>query len=346
MKKKYTIKDIANLAGVSKGTVDRVLHNRGKVSAKAFDSINKVLAEIDYQPNLMARSLKQNRTYVICIVIPDPKLDPYWLPCLDGIENAKKEFSAFNVSVEIYYFNPKETSSFLEVNETVIRKNPDAVLFVPLFFKETLLIVKEYQEARVLTGTFNNEVHSDLIDSFIGQDLIQSGRVAARLMHALIKEGTIAIIHVDEVLKNAVHMQEKEKGFKAFFKELNNANYKIVTGKIRQPNLEADFLRFLKKHNTISGIFVTTSKAYMVAEILNRLKISQPALVGYDLLEKNLNFLNSGTIDFLINQNQKRQAYLGTTNFIEHFILSKDITRRELLPIDIVNTENVNCYVR
>ena len=42
MDKKHTIKDIAKLAGVSKGTVDRVLHKRGKVSPAAFEKVNEV----------------------------------------------------------------------------------------------------------------------------------------------------------------------------------------------------------------------------------------------------------------------------------------------------------------
>ncbi|WP_414654827.1 LacI family DNA-binding transcriptional regulator, partial [Flavobacterium sp. UBA4854] len=54
MDKKYTIKDIAQMAGVSKGTVDRVLHNRGKVSPAALEKINEVLNVIDYEPNLIA----------------------------------------------------------------------------------------------------------------------------------------------------------------------------------------------------------------------------------------------------------------------------------------------------
>ena len=54
---KIRIKDIAELAGVSEGTVDRVLHNRGEVSAKSREMVEKVLTEINYSPNLIARSL-------------------------------------------------------------------------------------------------------------------------------------------------------------------------------------------------------------------------------------------------------------------------------------------------
>ena len=46
----YTIKDIARMAGVSAGTVDRVLHNRGDVSPKSKAKVQKVLDEIHYQP--------------------------------------------------------------------------------------------------------------------------------------------------------------------------------------------------------------------------------------------------------------------------------------------------------
>ena len=48
--KKVTIKDVAQLAGVSKGTVDRVIHNRGEVSAESFRKVQEVVRKIDYKP--------------------------------------------------------------------------------------------------------------------------------------------------------------------------------------------------------------------------------------------------------------------------------------------------------
>ena len=55
--KNVRISDIARMAGVSVGTVDRILHNRGKVSKTAQEKVNRVLQEVEYRPNLMARSL-------------------------------------------------------------------------------------------------------------------------------------------------------------------------------------------------------------------------------------------------------------------------------------------------
>ena len=61
MSRKITIKDIAKRAGVSVGTVDRVLHKRPNVSESALEKVNKVLEEINYKPNMYASALAANR---------------------------------------------------------------------------------------------------------------------------------------------------------------------------------------------------------------------------------------------------------------------------------------------
>ena len=66
----YTIKDIARMAGVSAGTVDRVLHNRGDVSAASMERVKKVLDEIEYEPNMFAIGLAAKKRYHIICIIP------------------------------------------------------------------------------------------------------------------------------------------------------------------------------------------------------------------------------------------------------------------------------------
>jgi LacI family transcriptional regulator len=345
MDKKYTIKDIAKMAGVSKGTVDRVLHKRGKVSPLAEEKINEVLAVINYEPNLIAQNLKNNKIYRICVLLPDPEIDPYWLPCVNGIQEAIKEFKAYSVIIETHYFNPESTKSFLTTNETIITKSPDAVLIAPLFHKETLEIIHQYDELGIMVNTFNNQVESTSIKSFVGQDLHKSGRVAASLMNLILTEGQIAIIHIDESLKNAVHMQKKEQGFKSYFDEKNIPNFSLTTLKLKHPNIETKFLSFLDENPNLKGIFITTSKAYQISSILSTLKDKKIAIIGYDLIEKNVNYLNEGLVQFLIHQNQKRQAYLGVSTLIEHFLFRKEIPETILLPIDIINVENASFYI-
>lgn len=82
----YTIKDIARMAGVSAGTVDRVLHNRGDVSPQSKAKVQKVLDEIHYQPNVFAIGLAAKKKYSFVCLIPYYIEHDYWHSVVGGIE--------------------------------------------------------------------------------------------------------------------------------------------------------------------------------------------------------------------------------------------------------------------
>ena len=345
MNKKYTIKDIAKQAGVSKGTVDRVLHNRGKVSPIALMKVNEVLKVIDYVPNLIARNLKINRNYYICVLLPDPEVDPYWLPCVKGIANAIKEYKGYNLSVQTFYFNPEKKKSFIKASESVLNLAPDAVLLASLFYKETINAIERFSSSNIMVSTFNSQVESHFVKSFVGQDLFKSGRVAAKLFDAIIYKGQIVVVHIDETFENAVHMQQKEKGFRKYFEDKENSEFLITTLNLKNPTIEINFKNFLNENTNVSGVFVTTSKTYQIAKIISEEKSKNIRIIGYDLIDENKSYLSQGTIDFLIHQNEMQQTYLGITSIVEHLLFGKDITEKNLLPINIVNTENAEYYI-
>ncbi|WP_445730917.1 LacI family DNA-binding transcriptional regulator [Mariniflexile sp.] len=343
----YTIKDIAKLAGVSKGTVDRVLHKRGKVSEKALEKVNKILEKIDYQPNPIARNLKNNKIYQICVILPNPNEDAFWSPCVEGVNEAIEEFKAFGVSITLYFYSPTSTKSFFDINNEILKTSPDAVLLTPLFHKESIEVSKKYAEANIIVSTFNNKIESNQIGSFVGQDLFQSGRVAANLMHMVVQpQSKIVIVHIDEVFNNAIHMQEKEKGFRNYFEELLGAKYDVLTLNVVQSELGKLLPEFLNSQKNVSGIFVTTSKAYKIVETLQYIDYKNVKVIGYDLLSKNIGFMKNKKIDFLIHQNPKTQTYLSLTYLVEYFLFSKDIPKQKLLPIDIVNSENLSSHIQ
>ena len=100
------------MANVSRGTVDRVLHERGKISKKAYDKVIAVLREIKYQPNLIARSLKTHKSRRLAVLIPDYTKDAYWLPCVKGIQQAANEYEPFGIIMELHYFDPHNSKLF------------------------------------------------------------------------------------------------------------------------------------------------------------------------------------------------------------------------------------------
>lgn len=344
VKKKYTIKDIARLAGVSKGTVDRVLHKRGRVSQKAFEKVDAVLKKIDYQPNPIARNLKTNKVYNICVLLPDPKVDPYWDPAHEGILQATEEFMPFGVLVEAYFYHPHDKSSFVAIAQKALMSEPDALLMAPLFLDESLEVFNKCREKDIVIASFNNSIDPLHNENFIGQDLYQSGRVAASLIDKMIHgEVAIGIFHINL----EPHMQLKEDGFKSYFEDKEREQVAIITHNFRTdgPNSFEDQLRqFLDANSNLSAIFVTNSKAFLLIKELQK-ELRDTVVVGYDLLEENIGFIKKGSIDFLIHQKPKRQAYLGVGHLAEHFLFGKNIPAKKLLPIDVITSENVQYYL-
>ncbi len=65
-----TLKDIAEKAGVSIGTVDRIMHNRGRFSPETAEKVRRIMEELDYRPNLMARHLSRSAECRIGLFLP------------------------------------------------------------------------------------------------------------------------------------------------------------------------------------------------------------------------------------------------------------------------------------
>ena len=93
------------MAGVSAGTVDRVLHNRGDVSVSSREKVQKVLDDIDYHPNMFAIGLAAKKRYHIVCIIPYYIEHDYWHAVAAGIDRAAQELRPFNVGVSYLYLS-------------------------------------------------------------------------------------------------------------------------------------------------------------------------------------------------------------------------------------------------
>ena len=79
-----TILDVAEAAGVSKSVVSRALRGEAKVSKEAAAAVQKAIKQLRYQPNFVARSLKERISPVIGVVTGDLR-NPYYVDILDGV---------------------------------------------------------------------------------------------------------------------------------------------------------------------------------------------------------------------------------------------------------------------
>ena len=116
--------DIARMAGVSVGTVDRVIHNRGKVSAENLARVNAVLQRVDYRPNLIARSLASGRRYVVAVVMPRFAAGEYWADFEAGVVRAEAEARRYNVAVRRFRFDQYDRGRSLSTACCLPRSSP------------------------------------------------------------------------------------------------------------------------------------------------------------------------------------------------------------------------------
>ena len=88
------IKDIAKMADVSVGTVDRVIHGRSGVSESSRKRVEEILKQLDYQPNMYASALASNKKYAFACLLPQHEKGEYWTDVETGIHNAVETYSS------------------------------------------------------------------------------------------------------------------------------------------------------------------------------------------------------------------------------------------------------------
>jgi LacI family transcriptional regulator len=344
------IKDIAEKAQVSKGTVDRVLHNRGRVAEEVRQKILDIIQEMNYEPNLIARTLKSNRIYNLVALIPDPLIDPYWEAPQAGILKAEKELKQYGIAVHQFIFNPYNIDSFLKKATEATQSEPDGIILAPVFYREVLPYFAQWHHKKIPYVLFNTQIPDSAPLSYIGQDSYQSGFLAGKIIHfGLPNPCTVLVVHVNEDIPNSAHLMEKEKGFREYFLKNNLENqYRVIRQELGNPDsiLFADqMVKLRREHPDLQGIFVTNSKAYEIAFYLEKHRLTNIKLVGYDLLPKNIQYLEDGVINFLINQNPKGQGYYGIYQLTDFLVFKKEVAAIKHLPLDLITKENLNYYI-
>ncbi|MGV3556780.1 LacI family DNA-binding transcriptional regulator [Larkinella arboricola] len=348
MSKIVRMKDIAAMANVSMGTVDRVIHNRGRVSADAQKKVMDVLEQINYKPNLIARTLSSSRNYRVAALLPDAELDPFWRSSIQGIQQAHSEHSQFGITISYHFFDPYSGDSFRQQAHDALESGPDGILLAPTLRQEALDFAGICREQQIPLVCFNTYIHELAPLAFIGQDLHQSGRLAAELMTMIAAPGTILVTHIGEQVQNSAHIGAKETGFREFVREKGSSHFEVNTVQLESPSrsgFKASLAQALETHPHTKGIYVTTSKAYEIARSLEELGKTDIRLIGYDLIDENLTHLRNGTINLLINQNSDRQGFLGISYLTDLLVFQKPIPTLQYLPLSIVTRENLNSYI-
>ncbi len=121
-----TIRDVAERAGVAPITVSRVINRSGYVSPETRARVEAAVAELQYVPNTLARSLRFKKTHTLALVLTDIT-NPFWTTVARGVEDAASQ-AGFNVILCNTDENEKKQAEYLKV---LLQKRVDGFLLVP-----------------------------------------------------------------------------------------------------------------------------------------------------------------------------------------------------------------------
>ena len=346
MRKNIRIKDIALKAGVSIGTVDRVLHKRGEVSDDTKQKIQQIIDELDYRPNLLASSLASKKSIVFATLMPKAvSQDTYWSKPQLGVEKAMDQLKAYGVKIQQFYFEMDDSSSFSAQAEKLLQANPDAVMLAPWAKREAIQFTGKLDEKKVPYIFIDSTLQEAHPIGFVAQSSFDSGFLAAKLTDWGVKEKSlILLIHVARELDNASHLLQRERGFLRYFEE-KQSNHRIV--KMEVSENKEEIITHLGELGINPGdvncIFVTNSKVHLAAACFKELRLT-PKVIGYDLIPLNIALLKEGLIDFLICQKPEVQGFHAIQLLFDFLVKKEKIRKDNFTSIDLITKENIDFY--
>ena len=311
-----TIKEIADLAGVSRGTVDRVLNNRGEVNAETAARIMEIVKALDYRPNKAGLALAvRKRKYKIGVILFSEN-NPFFDEVMDGVHEKALELEDYGVST-ITRRVEFELDDQLEAMDEMLAEGIHGLLIAPYNAKKIRQKIDEFVDRQIPVVTVNTDIEGSKRIAYVGSDYFQSGRMAAGIFGLLMQKSTeLAIITGSS---NVLCHSERIHGFK----EVLEADYPdIHIAEIRE-NHDDEFESYaitkqiLENYPQMDALFFTAAGVWggCKAVIESRRKVK---VVTFDEVPTTLQMLKDGVISVTIGQQPFRQGFKALDVLFEH----------------------------
>jgi len=180
-----TMKDIAQLAGVSRGTVDRVLNNRGAVSPETAERIRSIMRAVNYTPNLAGKTLAIKKKQLrFGFILFDITKNPFFLDVLQGIQSRMDQLTEYGVEVEICYTDMSAEKQVSAI-EALCENGLDGLAITAVNHPLVSAQLGALTQRGVPVVTVNSDVPNCGRIAFVGSDYYKSGKTAAGLMNLI-----------------------------------------------------------------------------------------------------------------------------------------------------------------
>lgn len=331
------------MAGVSIGTVDRVLHNRGRVAEATRKKIMQIVKDSDYSTNIFASNLANSKKqYQFSVVMPHLDQDSsYWRLVERGIKRVYDDLKKYNVSLDIKCFDRFSADDFKRVYGELDDKEFDAFFIAPVISRAAKECFQE-KPLKKPYAFFDSNLTECQPLFFIGQDSYQGGMLGGKMLHLLI--GDSGSLAVTRMLPEGYHINDRVAGFCHYFNDFPEIKVHEfeVDYQDHEKNIENVCRKMIEGCSDLKGVFVTNANTHFFARGLENLcgpgKIK---VVGYDLVDANRFFLENESINFVISQNPEEQAEKGLNMLYRAVVMKEECEMEYMLPLDVITKENM-----
>jgi LacI family transcriptional regulator len=338
---KTTLKMVAEHAGVSRGTVDRVLNKRGKVKPEVEQRVLESMRILNYTPNTAARALAFTKNAKkIGFLMPN---QPGFLmdEITRAIDKIIEESKDLGIDVLVEKCDLNNPNEYIEKIDEMLA---EGVCGFAIRAQNTISIVEKIDELNskeIPVITVNSDIPTSKRRCFVGENPTQSGRVAGEIMSKYLgKEEKILVIA--GIPEFDAHIN-RVKGFQNFLKEkgISEESSEVI---YTQGNYELTYKKVFEnitKYSEITKIYMAIDSEVACAEAIQRAGLQHKIfMISHDTPPSTIELLKKGVIDFTIEQDIYTQGYKSLQLLKDYILSGKQIENiQERMVIHILSAE-------
>jgi len=328
LQKRITAKQIAELAGVSRGTVDRVLHHRGGVKLEVQEKIESIIASNGYQPNRAGKALVMRRPFRIAVMFNSVG-NPFYDEVRRGVLEARAAYSDFTVELEWREARGYDLQEQCRQLDEVMESGVDGLLITPINHPEVVKRLQAFRTRNIPVVAVNTNVEGGSRFSYVGCHYESSGRVAAQMLGLLSRGQGNVLVAVGS--KSVLGHNQRVTGFQERLAEAfpDMRVVDIVETNDDDVTAAINVREAIRKNPDIIGLYVAAAGAVgCVTTAREEMKDKELYVVTCDLTEDIRNFLDNGAVQATIGQKPYRQGYESTKALIETFLFGEELPQQ------------------
>lgn len=326
-----TLKKIAELAGVSRGTVDRALNGRDGVKKEVAERIINIANELGYKPNMAAKALAGKRENKKIGIILNAESNPFYIDVIEGIKEKEKEIKDFGYELVLKIAKGYDINQQLKLIEEILAEKIMGLIISPINDLRVAQKLNELHMSNIPVVNINIDIEGTERIAYVGSNYEQAGKVAAGIFGLINNNGTIKVGIITGshlVLGHNMRINGFKECIKNEFKSINIVDIK--------ENNDNDIVSYnvtknlIDEHPDIEGIFFCAGGIEGgIQAIAEKGLLKKINIITVDLTKTVRENLIEGNISATICQDPFKQGYESVKIMFEYLLLSKQPELKE-----------------